>query len=150
VKVDADGDFEVQWRGPNTREGTRMNPWAILVAAVSSFLLGGLWYSPVLFGKAWNRENGSMPKPGHPAKVFGVSFVFSLIAAAAFAWLVGPSPPLQTGLLLGLVAGFGIAAASFGINYQFAQRSFTLWLIDGGYHTVQFMLFGAVLGLWPK
>jgi len=127
-----------------------MNPWAILVAAVSSFLLGGLWYSPVLFGKAWNRENGSMPKPGHPAKVFGVSFVFSVIAAAAFASLVGPSPSLQTGVLLGLVAGFGIAAASFGINYQFAQRSFMLWLIDGGYHTVQFMLFGAVLGLWPK
>jgi uncharacterized protein DUF1761 len=127
-----------------------MNPWAILVAAVSSFLLGGLWYSPPLFGRAWNRENGSTPKPGHPAKVFGVSFVFSLVAAAAFAWLLGPSPSLRAGMLLGVVAGFGVAAASFGINYQFAQRSFTLWLIDGGYHTVQFVLFGAVMGLWPK
>lgn len=127
-----------------------MNPWAILVAAVSSFLLGGLWYSPVLFGKAWNRENGSVPQPQHPGKVFGVSFVFSLVAAAAFAWLAGPSPSLQSGVLLGLVTGFGVAAASFGINYQFAQRSFMLWLIDGGYHTVQFAIFGVVMGLWPK
>jgi hypothetical protein len=28
-------------------------------------------------------------------------------------------------------------------------RSLKLWLIDGGYHTVQFILFGLVLGLWP-
>jgi uncharacterized protein DUF1761 len=127
-----------------------MNAWAILVAAVSSFVLGGLWYSPVLFGKVWNRENGSVPQPPHPAKVFGVSFLFSLVAAAAFAWLVGPSPAWQTAIVLGWVAGFGVAAASFGINYQFAQRSFTLWLIDGGYHTAQFVIFGAVMGLWPK
>ena len=31
---------------------------AIVVAAVGSFVLGGLWYSPVLFGKAWQREAG--------------------------------------------------------------------------------------------
>ena len=35
-----------------------MNVWAVLLAAVSSFLLGGLWYSPVMFGGAWVRENG--------------------------------------------------------------------------------------------
>jgi len=125
-----------------------MNYLAIVTAAVSSFLLGGLWYSPLLFGRIWNAENGSVPKQGHPAKVFGVAFVFSLIAAAAFAYCVGPAPALQAALLSGLVAGFGIAAASFGINYQFAQRSFTLWLIDGGYHTLQFVLFGLILGLW--
>ncbi len=48
----------------------------------------------------------------------------------------------------GALVGFGFVAASFGINYQFAQRSFKLWLIDGGYHTVQFLLFGVILGLW--
>ena len=48
----------------------------------------------------------------------------------------------------GLLVGAGFVAASFGINYQFAQRSFKLWLIDSGYHIVQFMVFGLVLGLW--
>jgi hypothetical protein len=50
--------------------------------------------------------------------------------------------------MIGAIAGFGIAATSFGINYQFANRSFKMWLIDGGYHTAQFILFGLVLGLW--
>ncbi|WP_430540587.1 hypothetical protein [Pseudoxanthomonas sacheonensis] len=46
------------------------------------------------------------------------------------------------------MAGVDFVAASFGINYQLAQRSFKLWLIDGGYHAAQFVLFGRVLGLW--
>lgn len=125
-----------------------MNLWAVLLAAVSSFFLGGLWYSPVLFGRAWNAENGGQKQAGHPAKVFGISFLFSLISAFAFARWLGAAPPLDTALKAGALVGFGFVAASFGINYQFAQRSFKLWLIDGGYHTVQFLLFGLILGLW--
>ena len=125
-----------------------MNYLAVIVAAVSSFMLGGLWYSPVLFGNAWNKENGGQMQAGHPAKVFGVSFAFSLLAAFAFAWLLGPAPEFKTAVTTGLAAGFGLVATGFGINYQFAQRSFKLWLIDGGYHTVQFILFGVILGLW--
>ncbi len=36
---------------------------------------------------------------------------------------------------------------SFAINYSFAGRSLKLWLIDGGYHTLQFVLYGIILGL---
>lgn len=125
-----------------------MNIWIVPLAAASSFLVGGLWYSPALFGKVWNAENGGEPKAGHPAKVFGVSFIFSLVAAACFAVLVGPSPSLASSVKLGALVGAGLVAASFGINYQFAQRTFKLWLIDGGYHLVQFVLFGVVFGLW--
>lgn len=125
-----------------------MNIWAVVLAAVSSFLLGGLWYSPALFGRAWNTANGGPKQPGHPAKVFGVSFAFSLLAAVCFALWVGPAPSIEASLKAGALAGFGFVAASFGINYQFAQRPFVLWLIDGGYHTIQFMLFGLIIGLW--
>lgn len=125
-----------------------MNIWAVLLAAVSSFLLGGLWYSPALFGKTWSSENGGEKQAGHPAKVFGISFLFSLVAAFAFASWLGAAPPLNVSLKAGVSVGFCFVAASFGINYQFAQRSFKLWLIDGGYHTAQFLIFGLVLGLW--
>jgi hypothetical protein len=39
-------------------------------------------------------------------------------------------------------------AGSFGINYLFEQRSLRLFLINGGYHTLQYTLIGLVLGLW--
>ncbi|MBL8516730.1 MAG: DUF1761 domain-containing protein [Betaproteobacteria bacterium] len=129
---------------------SEINYWAVLVAAALSFAFGGLWYSPAMFGNLWNRENGSDPKGqrGHSARVFGVSLVLSVVAAAAFAYWLGPNPPLSSALGYGLVAGLGFVAACFGINYQFAQRSVLLWAVDGGYHVGQFLLFGLVLGLW--
>ena len=82
-----------------------VNIWAVVLAAVSSFLLGGLWYSPILFGRVWNRENGGEPQHGHPAKVFGVSFLFSLIAATCFAYWLGPAPALDAAVCKGALAG---------------------------------------------
>jgi hypothetical protein len=127
-----------------------LNVWAVLLAAASSFLLGGPWYSPALFGTAWKRAANDTREPGsgHPAKVFGLSFAFSLVAATAFAYWLGPNPPLDHALGRGLLAGACFVGACFGINYQFANRSTTMLLIDGGYHTAQFLLFGLVLGLW--
>lgn len=125
-----------------------INLWAVLAAAISSFLLGGVWYGP-LFGKAWNEAAGMDPqKQGHPATIFGGAFVFSLLAAAVFAWLLGPQPPLATAISRGALIGAGFVAASFGINYLFAHRGVKLWLIDAGYHTLQFTLFGLILGAW--
>ena len=123
-----------------------MNLWIVLLAAVSSFLVGGIWYSPILFGKLWNAENGAPAGSGHPARVFGISFLFSLVAAACFGILVGASPGFEAAVRTGAMVGLGFVAASFGINYQFAQRTFKLWLIDGGYHAVQFLLFGLIFG----
>jgi hypothetical protein len=129
-----------------------INYWAVLVAAVSSFLLGGLWYSPLLFHKMWNREAGRGENPEkmkHPGRVFGVAFLFALIAAWVFACWLGVNPQLNDSLWKGLAAGAGFVGASFGINYQFANRSFLMWAIDAGYHTAQFLLFAVVLSLWP-
>ena len=127
-----------------------VNVLAVLVAALSSFVLGGLWYSNALFGNAWRREAGDQRKPGegHPARVFGMSFGFALVAALAYAFLVPAAANPVDALVQGLLVGAGIVGASFGINYQFAGRGFRLWLIDGGYHTVQFVLYGLILGLW--
>ena len=126
-----------------------INWLAVLVAALSAFVLGGLWYGP-LFKHAWCREAGidADAAPKHPRRVFGTAFVASFIAAAAFAWMIGPAPGLRMTVVAGAVAGLAIVAMSFGINYAFAQRSYKLWLIDGGYHTLQFTLYGLVMGLW--
>jgi hypothetical protein len=80
--------------------------------------------------------------------VFGLSFLFALVAAFAYAWLMPAAHGAAAALGQGLLVGAGIVAASFGINYQFAANSAKLWLIDGGYHTAQFALYGLILGLW--
>ena len=62
----------------------KLNIWAVLVAALSTFLIGGLWYSPALFGKVWMRENGFTEeglKNSNMAKIFGLAFFLAFIAA---------------------------------------------------------------------
>src|SRR5258708_4624892 len=125
-----------------------INLWAVLVAgALNLFVLGGAWYK--LFGIAYQRASGSAAakdmEGGHSAPVFVVTLGFSIAAALAFAVWLGPNPSLESALKAGALAGLGIAATSFGINYQFAGRSFTLWLIDAGYHTAQFLMYGLIL-----
>jgi len=128
-----------------------INYLAVVAAAVSSFLLGGLWYSPALFGRVWQREAGVTDQQlatGNPLKIFGGSLVLALIASFVFAMFLGPKPALAFGFGAGLSAGLCWVAASFGINYLFERRSLKLFLINGGYHTIQFTLIGVVLGLW--
>lgn len=133
-----------------------MNHLAILVCAVSIFLLGAPWYSKAMFLRPWAKANGIDPdaprdksQGKHPARVFGVALVMAWVAAYAFAILVGHhAHTLHHWLHHGFVCGAGIAATSFAINYQFANKSTVLLLIDGGYHIVQFTLYGLILGLW--
>jgi len=121
---------------------------AVLAAALSSFVLGGVWYS-ALFAKAWQRAAGlsdEQLKAGNPALIFGGSFVLALIASASFAVFLGSELDAATGALYGFTAGLCWVTASFGINYLFERKNLTLFLINGGYHTLQFTLIGAILG----
>ena len=128
-----------------------VNYLAVIAAAIATFVLGGLWYSPALFGKVWQREAGvteEKMKTANMALIFGLTFVLSLIAAWVFALFLGPRPPMALGLGAGFSAGLCWVAASLGINYLFERKSLKLWLINGGYHTLQFTIIGLILALW--
>lgn len=112
----------------------QVNIYAVILAAFSSFMLGGLWYSPLMFGKLWMGENKIVEGKGNPLRIFGISFVMSVISAWAFAVWIGPAPELAHAINQGMVVGLLFVCTSMGINYQFSQRGFLLWAIDGGYH----------------
>lgn len=126
-----------------------VNLVAVLVCGVSSLLLGGIWYSPLLFARAWQTAAGlsdEQAKSGNMALIVGGAFVLSLIAAYVFGMFLGPAMPLAGAAGAGFAAGLCWVAAAFAINYLFERRPLKLWLINGGYHTLQFTLFGLILG----
>ena len=128
-----------------------MNLWAVLAAGVSSLVLGGLWYSPVLFGNGWMRASGitaEKARSANMAKVMGTTFLLALIGAAVLAMFLGPAPAMGFAVGAGFSAGLCWVAGSFGINYLFEQRSLSLFFINGGYHTLQYTLIGLILGAW--
>ena len=123
---------------------------AVILCGAASLVIGGLWYSPMLFGNAWQRAAGlsdEQAKSGNMAMIFGGAFVLSVIAAAVFAMFLGPNFGLVPALGAGFSAGLCWVAASYGISYLFERRPLALWLINGGYHTIQFTMFGLILGL---
>lgn len=128
-----------------------INYMAVVAAAVASFVLGGIWYSPLLFARAWQREAGvteEQLKNANMGVIFGATFVLCLVASFVFGMFLGPRPSLPLGLGAGASAGLCWVASSFGINYLFERKSLKLFLINGGYHTLQFTLIGLIFALW--
>jgi hypothetical protein len=124
---------------------------AALVAAVSTFLVGGLWYSPILFAKPWMELNGMKEadlKSG-TARIFGGSFVLALVGATNLAFfLADGKADVVWGMAAGALAGIGWVSTSFGVTYLFERRPLKLFFINAGYHAVSFVIMGAILGAW--
>jgi hypothetical protein len=123
-----------------------LNPLAVALAAASTFVLGGLWYS-LLFAKPWQRAAGvtdEQLKSGAP-RIFIGSALIAIVIAVSLAAFIG-SAGLAFGLFAGLAAGLTFVAAAFGINYLFERRSLKLWAINAGYNVIAFTVMGVILG----
>ncbi|HKO98424.1 MAG TPA: DUF1761 domain-containing protein [Pyrinomonadaceae bacterium] len=129
-----------------------INYFAVFAAALSTFILGGLWYSPMLFGKAWMRANNFSDndlQSFSKARMFGWSFVFSLIMALNLAmFLAAPDTNVTWGMAAGGLAGFGWVAMAIAVVGMFENKSWAYILINGGYMTVAFVVMGAIIGAW--
>ena len=128
-----------------------LNIWAILAAAVSAFLVGGLWYSPLLFGVAWKRANGfgADQPPAPTGRVFAITFLLSLLMSVNLAmFLNAPATNLAFGTAAGFAAGLGWVAMGIGIVALFENRPWSYVFVNGGYLTVALTLMGAILGGW--
>ena len=128
------------------------NALAVLVAALIGFVIGALWYSPMLFGRAWMRAAGVSEEQiagGNKARIFGLTFLFLLIMAYCLAMFLGdPSITLQTGALYGFFTGFGWLFFAIAVIALFELRSWTYILVNGGYWVVTMTAMGAILGAW--
>ena len=123
---------------------------AVLGAALAGFVIGGLWYGPLL-GKAWQAESGlsdEAMKNGNMARIFGLTFALNLIAAFILAHVMATyqHPGLYISAMIGFGIGLGFVATSIGVNYLFARKSLKLFLIDGGYWTLVYTVMGAIFG----
>ncbi len=128
-----------------------INYLSVIVAALSSFVVGMLWYGPVLFGKAWMAENGFSDEDvqgGNMLRTYGTAFVLGLIIAFNLDMFLGADATFTWGLTAGALAGIGWVGASIGTMYLFEKKSLKLFLINAGYHAVNFTVMGGILGAW--
>jgi hypothetical protein len=131
------------------------NYWAILVSAVSYFLLGSLWFS-VLFGKIWAAqvEKLGVKIQDPEKKTIGMkmirTFFLEIVAVFCIAYLVYVTGVANwmAGLKLGLLCGLGFASAGIAIAFTWESRAFTLLFIDCGYTVLGLAVSGVILAVW--
>src|SRR5260370_1159187 len=135
-----------------------LNWLAILVAAISTMVVGFLWYSPVLFAKPWMKEMGydpndkakteEMKKTAGPA--YGGSFVASLISAFTLALILHGlrAEDLHFGLMASFHILLGFVATVQFTRALFTKQSMKLFGINTGYQLLFYLVMGVILTLW--
>lgn len=124
-----------------------INWLAVITVTVLSFVLGALWHSSLLFGKAWKEDIKSHPNMNFPI-VFGVSVIGNFITLLALTAFIGTNATLTEGIIKGLIVSIFWISSAIGVTYLFAGRSFRLFLIDAGYYVVLFAIAGLILAAW--
>ena len=129
-----------------------INLWAVLVASLSAFLIGWIWYGP-LFGKLWMKLNnfteekikeGGMSMP----VIMLTNFIAIILAALAIALFLGAEADIWFGIFAGLmIAVFWIATSRLN-DVLYERKPFGLYLINVGYNLIIYIVMGAVLGAW--
>lgn len=127
----------------------------VLVSAVAVFVLGALWYSPALFGKAWVQAHGYTEEKtkemrAGAGRAYGVSFLCYVVMAAAMSMLIGRIgiTMVQGGVKLGALLGVGFAATIGLTTNMFSEKRLSTWLIDAGYQIAYLVLMGVILVAW--
>lgn len=128
-----------------------INWFAVIVAGLSAFAVGGIWYSRPVFGNAWMAEaklTEDEIKKGSMGKTFGFTAFFSLIMAANLAMFLADAKTTaawgaEAGFLAGIWTFCAIATAAL-----FEQKGWRYIFINGGYSVVSLTLMGAIIGWW--
>jgi hypothetical protein len=129
-----------------------MSYWAVLVAAIVSFLFGGLWYG--IFGSVWLRaanlqpSEGKRPGGGRNAVPFIVAFVAQLLMAYILAGTIAHlgAVTARSGVITGAFVWLGFVITSLVVNHAFQGARPLLTLIDGGHWLGVLLIQGAIIG----
>jgi hypothetical protein len=128
-----------------------INLLVVFGATVASNLLGGIWYSPIAFGKPWAAANNIQLGAGGMGNVPGTfisSFILQLIAASMIAALLGPNSSGTEGIQLGTLIAVSFVFTAMGMTNLFERRPLYLIAINSSYHIASFGLIGFIIGTW--
>jgi hypothetical protein len=136
-----------------------INLWSVLVAAISTMVVGFLWYSPLLFARPWMVLMGYDPEDKSKleemrkgaGKMYALSFVASLVSAVVLAKIIAVTTVSSAlyGMKIGFAVWLGFVTTVQLTSVLFAKQPVKLYLINTGYQLVCYLAMGAILAVWP-
>jgi hypothetical protein len=133
-----------------------VNYIAVVLAMLSSMVVGSIWYAQATFGKVWaklakidmKKNTGSVFRP------IAITAVVSLITAYVLAHVTFLSNQyfdnsfLQDALMTAFWLWLGLTAARFVTHDAFEGRPVKLTVINIGNEFVTIMVMGLIIGLF--
>jgi len=127
------------------------NYLAIVVVAIINNILGAIWYSSMIFGKAWAKAcKIEMGKKKAGAKHFLGGFLMSLVMAVVVACFVIKLDMTMAseGVKLGFLLWLGFIATSQFCGVIWAKKPLKVYFIDAGFYLASLLIMGAILATW--
>jgi hypothetical protein len=132
--------------------GFDVNWLAVLCAALAKFAIGGVWYSPPVFGPRWGAIVGVTPE-AFKARM-GRAMITDLAASFVLAWVLANVLKFTgaAGLIPGARVAFflwlGFVATPFLSTTVYEGRPAALFGINAGYWLVSMLIMGGLIGVW--
>lgn len=134
-----------------------INYLAVLVAAIASMVIGGVWYSPMVFGKLWMKLSGldekalEEGKKKGMAKMYAVAFLGTLVMSYVLAHFVdyAGATDLVSGLQLGFWVWLGFIATVLLGSVLWEGKSVKLYLLNNAHYVVSLLVMSVILAMWP-
>ena len=133
-----------------------LNWLAVIVGAIVYFAIGAVWFTPMGFGRPWQRAMGWDPNQTPPqmsAALYATPAVAYLLVAIATGMLAiaTGSDTFGSGIVLGLVAGIGYAATILAVTASFDPGKPQPWVwfsITAAYHVLGILVVAVLVSVW--
>lgn len=133
-----------------------INYIAVLLATISTMVVGAVWYAPKVFGSYWMAKSGITPNDGAP---FIRPMVITLIVSFITAWVLAGAAFISfhfyggsffwNAVLTAVILWAGFTAARFVTHDQFDRRAPGLTLLNCAHELVTMLVMAIIIGVWP-
>jgi hypothetical protein len=133
-----------------------INYWAVILATISTMIVGSIWYTPKVFGNYWMKAAGVTP--GKASDAVGpivttviVSFVTAWILAGTvfMAWTFYGGGFFVSAVVTGILLWAGFTAARFITHDAFDKRPAGLTVLNIAHELVTIVIMSVIIGVWP-
>jgi hypothetical protein len=136
-----------------------INYWAVLLATLSTMVVGSIWYTPKVFGSRWaklanvdmNAEKTALQAWMPIIATVLVSFVTAWVLAGSttIAWHFYGGGYFVAALGTAVILWAGMTAARFITHDAFEGRPSSLTVLNIAHELVTFVVMAIIIGVWP-
>jgi hypothetical protein len=133
-----------------------INIWAVLLATLSSMVVGSVWYTPKVFGNYWMKVAKVSPSGDakDAVKPILITLVVSFVSALVLAGSAAISQHFYGGnfladtLITAVILWAGFTAARFITHDAFEGRPAGLTILNCAHELVTLVVMGLIIGLF--